>query len=150
MESHPCFLPLNVPEIPELVAWDPVPMMEVGKLYNLTCRVAKAAPLRNLTVTLRKGKGDLHVETFGSHSTPEAADVVVTHTITAEKEDHGEEATCRAALDLRPEGHLFEKASLGQVLQVYGKSRFGIRASVLNSVAGRVMLRVAVAQKECF
>ncbi|XP_020654331.3 intercellular adhesion molecule 5 [Pogona vitticeps] len=106
-------------QIPELVAWAPVPMMETGKAYNLACRVANVAPIRNLTVTLRQGTEDLHVETFESQSTPEATDVVVMHTITAEKEDHGEELTCHAALDLRPEGHLFEKASLGMVLKVY-------------------------------
>ncbi|KAJ7317181.1 hypothetical protein JRQ81_003343 [Phrynocephalus forsythii] len=106
-------------QIPEQVAWDPVPTMEAGKLYNLTCRVAKVAPLRNLTVTLRKGKEDLHVETFESHGALEATDVMVTHTIMAKKEDHGEETTCHAALDLRPDGHLFEKASLGKVLKVY-------------------------------
>ncbi|XP_060619304.2 intercellular adhesion molecule 5 [Anolis sagrei] len=106
--------------IPQQVVWDPVPMMEVGRVYNLTCRVADAAPLRNLTVTLLKGKEKLHVETFEDHTAPEAREVVVTHSITAQEKDHHVEVSCHAALDLRPEGPLFEKSSLSKVLEVYG------------------------------
>ncbi|XP_062975371.1 intercellular adhesion molecule 5 [Elgaria multicarinata webbii] len=106
-------------QIPEQVAWDPVPMMELGKVYNLTCQVANVAPIRNLTVTLRKGKEKLHQETFEYHSAPEASDVAVTHTIIAQQEDHEEDVTCHATLDLRPQGQLLEKASLSKVLKVF-------------------------------
>ncbi|XP_062827392.1 intercellular adhesion molecule 5 isoform X2 [Anolis carolinensis] len=106
-------------QIPQQVVWEPVPMMKVGRVYNLTCRVADVAPLRNLTVTLLKGKEKLHVETFEDHNAPEAREVVVTHSITAQEKDHHVEVGCHTALDLRPEGPLFEKASLSKVLEVY-------------------------------
>ncbi|XP_053159299.1 intercellular adhesion molecule 5 isoform X3 [Hemicordylus capensis] len=105
--------------IPEHVILDPVPMMEVGKVYTLTCRVPSIAPIQNLTMTLLKGKEKLHMETFENHTAPEASEVVMTHTITAQQANHREEITCQAALDLRPEGQPFEKTSRIQLLQVF-------------------------------
>ncbi|XP_061477619.1 intercellular adhesion molecule 5 [Rhineura floridana] len=110
---------IMVYQIPEHVVWDPLPMMEVGKEYNLTCRVSSVAPIRNLTLTLYKGKEELHVKTFEDYNDPEASDIVMTHSITADQDDHREEVTCHAALDLRPERPLFEKASLIKVLKVF-------------------------------
>ncbi|KAH0628771.1 hypothetical protein JD844_010275 [Phrynosoma platyrhinos] len=101
---------------PEHVVLDPVPKMEVGKEYNLICRVPSVAPIQNLTVTLFKGGKELHVKTFENDADPEAREVVVTHAITVQKEDHGEEVTCKAALDLGPEGPLFEKTSPSESL----------------------------------
>uniref|UniRef100_A0A670KHI6 Ig-like domain-containing protein n=1 Tax=Podarcis muralis TaxID=64176 RepID=A0A670KHI6_PODMU len=118
LPSHPNVLPHIIPEIPEQVVLDPLPLMEVGKEYNLTCRVFSVAPVQNLTVTLHKGKEELYVKTFEDHSDNEASDVVVTHTIAARQDDHGEEVTCHAALDLRPEGPFLEKAAFIKVLKV--------------------------------
>ncbi|KAF7240119.1 Intercellular adhesion molecule 5 [Varanus komodoensis] len=106
-------------QIPEQVALDPVPVMEVGRVYNLTCWVANVAPIRNLTVTLHKGKEKLHEEAFEMHGAPEASDVVVAYAITVQQEDHRKEVTCHATLDLRPHGPLLEKTSLSKVLRVF-------------------------------
>ncbi|XP_053226278.1 intercellular adhesion molecule 5 isoform X1 [Podarcis raffonei] len=111
---------ITVYQIPEQVVLDPLPVMEVGKEYNLTCRVFSVAPVQNLTVTLHKGKEELYVKTFEDHSDNEASDVVVTHTIAAQQDEHGEEVTCHAALDLRPEGPFLEKAAFIKVLKVFG------------------------------
>uniref|UniRef100_A0A670KP33 Intercellular adhesion molecule N-terminal domain-containing protein n=1 Tax=Podarcis muralis TaxID=64176 RepID=A0A670KP33_PODMU len=128
---------LNVSLIPEQVVLDPLPLMEVGKEYNLTCRVFSVAPVQNLTVTLHKGKEELYVKTFEDHSDNEASDVVVTHTIAARQDDHGEEVTCHAALDLRPEGPFLEKAAFIKVLKVLVSCKqspvIGPSASVLLS-----------------
>uniref|UniRef100_A0A670KHJ7 Intercellular adhesion molecule N-terminal domain-containing protein n=1 Tax=Podarcis muralis TaxID=64176 RepID=A0A670KHJ7_PODMU len=100
---------------PERVVLDPLPEVEVGKEYNVTCRVFDVAPIRNLTVTLYQGEKRLYVETFEDHRNPEAGNVVVTsNSITAQQNGHGKEVTCRAALDLRPEGPFLEKASNNQ------------------------------------
>ncbi|XP_048343416.1 intercellular adhesion molecule 1 [Sphaerodactylus townsendi] len=107
----------TVYRIPSLVELDPVPVMEVGKSYTLTCRVSDVAPIQNLSVTFLKGGKELHVETYEKNVTREAISFGVQHVITAQRTDHGEEIGCRAALDLRPEGHLFEKASLGQSMK---------------------------------
>uniref|UniRef100_A0A670KLH9 Intercellular adhesion molecule N-terminal domain-containing protein n=1 Tax=Podarcis muralis TaxID=64176 RepID=A0A670KLH9_PODMU len=128
---------ITVYQIPEQVVLDPLPLMEVGKEYNLTCRVFSVAPVQNLTVTLHKGKEELYVKTFEDHSDNEASDVVVTHTIAARQDDHGEEVTCHAALDLRPEGPFLEKAAFIKVLKVLVSCKqspvIGPSASVLLS-----------------
>ncbi|XP_028567222.2 intercellular adhesion molecule 1-like [Podarcis muralis] len=103
---------------PERVVLDPLPEVEVGKEYNVTCRVFDVAPIWNLTVTLYQGERRLYVETFEDHRNPEAGNVVVTsNSITAQQNDHGEEVTCRAVLDLRPEGPFLEMASLSKSLE---------------------------------
>ncbi|XP_053157635.1 intercellular adhesion molecule 5-like [Hemicordylus capensis] len=107
---------LTVYRAPELIVLDPLPEMEVGKEYNLTCRVTSVAPRRNLAVTFLKGETILYQKTFREHSAREPGDVVVTHSITAQQSKNGEEFSCQAALDLRPEGQLFEKASRNQSL----------------------------------
>ncbi|XP_042303583.1 intercellular adhesion molecule 1-like [Sceloporus undulatus] len=107
---------------PEHVILDPVPKMEVGKEYNLICRVPSVAPIRNLTVTLFKGGKELQVKTFENFTDPQAREVVVTHGITVQKEDHGEKVICQVTLDLRPEGPLFEKTSHSESLTLAGTS----------------------------
>ncbi|XP_062975375.1 intercellular adhesion molecule 1-like [Elgaria multicarinata webbii] len=87
-----------------------VPKMEVGREYTLTCRVSNVAPIRNLTVTLFKGREKLLVKTFENHTDAKANNVTVTHNMTAQRADHGEEVTCHTALDLRPKGPFLEKA----------------------------------------
>uniref|UniRef100_A0A8C6YG91 Intercellular adhesion molecule N-terminal domain-containing protein n=1 Tax=Naja naja TaxID=35670 RepID=A0A8C6YG91_NAJNA len=49
-----------------------LPEMEVGKQYNLICRVFGVAPIRDLTVTLLKGEEQLLVKTFKDHTQLEA------------------------------------------------------------------------------
>uniref|UniRef100_A0A670Y3S8 Ig-like domain-containing protein n=1 Tax=Pseudonaja textilis TaxID=8673 RepID=A0A670Y3S8_PSETE len=112
---------IMVYQIPEHVELDSVPIMETGKVYNLTCRVASAAPVQLLTVTVYKGTKKLHVETFENHSAPGASDILVTFPITAQQDNHMEEVTCHIALDLRPRGQLLEKKSFSEVLKVFGK-----------------------------
>ncbi|XP_060109227.1 intercellular adhesion molecule 5-like [Heteronotia binoei] len=108
---------LTVYRAPTLVKLDPVPEMEVGKNYTLTCRVSNVAPMRNVSVTFLKGEEELHTQTFEKHAAREAGDVAANHTITAGRQDNGEEISCRAALDLRPEGPLFETTSHNQSLK---------------------------------
>ncbi|XP_062975373.1 intercellular adhesion molecule 5-like [Elgaria multicarinata webbii] len=108
---------ITVYSTPEFVVLDPVPKMEVGKEYTLTCQVSRVAPIRNLTVTLLKGQETLLVKTFENHINVKADDVIVTHNMTAQRADHGERITCHTALDLRPEGPLFEKTSSSQSLK---------------------------------
>ncbi|XP_058023961.1 intercellular adhesion molecule 5 [Ahaetulla prasina] len=110
---------IMVYQIPEHVMLDPVPIMEIGKVYNLTCRVANAAPIQLLTVTVYKGTEKLHIETFENHSDPGASDILVTFSITAQQDNHMEEVTCHIALDLRPRGRLLEKTSFSKVLKVF-------------------------------
>ncbi|KAL7988294.1 hypothetical protein Chor_007213, partial [Crotalus horridus] len=112
---------IMVYQIPEHVVLDPVPIMEMGKMYNLTCRVANAAPIQLLTVTLYKGTEKLHIETFENHSAPGASDILVTFPITAQQDNHMEEVTCHIALDMRPRGQLLEKTSFREVLKVFGE-----------------------------
>ncbi|KAG6925996.1 intercellular adhesion molecule 4, partial [Chelydra serpentina] len=54
--------------LPERVGLEPLPEMELGQAYNLTCRVLNVAPVRHLTVTLRLGGRTLHTETFPNHT----------------------------------------------------------------------------------
>ncbi|XP_054859854.1 intercellular adhesion molecule 5, partial [Eublepharis macularius] len=110
---------ITVYRVPELVELDPVPVMEVGENYTLTCRVSSVAPIRNLSVAFLQGGERLHLQTFEKHAAREASDVVVTHIVTAQQADRGEEISCHAALDLRPEGQLFGQASLAKLLNVF-------------------------------
>lgn len=121
VESHPNTFPYLISEIPTQVILDPVPLLEVGTTYTLTCWIPNVAPIQNLTVTLSKGKEILHMMTFENHTAPEASDVVVNHTINVQQTDHREKVTCHSALDLRPEGQLFEKSSASQLLKVFGE-----------------------------
>lgn len=108
---------ITVYRAPNYVVLDPVPKVEVGKKYNLTCNVSDVAPIRNVTVTFLRGGEKLHQETFEEHSNATASDLVVTHNLIARRADHGAEFSCEAALDLRPHGELFEKASHNQSLR---------------------------------
>lgn len=95
--------------------------MEVGKLYNLTCRVSAVAPIRNLTVTLLKGEEELLVKTFEDHSDPETDNVVVNHNITAQQNDHHKTVTCQTSLDLNPSGPLMKNTSHNITLESFGE-----------------------------
>ncbi|KAM6475692.1 intercellular adhesion molecule 2-like isoform 2-T2 [Liasis olivaceus] len=110
---------VTVYQPPESVELDPVPEMEVGKPYDLTCQVSDVAPIRNFTVTLLKGAEQLLVKTFENHTAPEAGPVVVKHTIIAQRNDHKKPITCQTSLDLRPRGPLLKK-NYYSILTIFG------------------------------
>uniref|UniRef100_A0A8D0G3Q3 Ig-like domain-containing protein n=1 Tax=Sphenodon punctatus TaxID=8508 RepID=A0A8D0G3Q3_SPHPU len=110
---------ITVYRTPERVILEALPTMQVGKDYNLTCQVLNVAPIQNLTVTLLRGQELLHEEMLLSASITKAENVTVTHKITARRRDNGMEVTCRAGLDLRPHGQLFENTSLGVRLKTF-------------------------------
>ncbi|XP_030401739.1 intercellular adhesion molecule 5-like [Gopherus evgoodei] len=105
--------------VPERVVLEPLPKMELGRAYNLTCWVLNVAPVTHLTVTLRQGGRTLHTETFQNHTGTGPNDIPVTHEITPRRWDHGQEITCHAALDLTPHGPHFENSSSAVELKVY-------------------------------
>uniref|UniRef100_A0A493T8P5 Intercellular adhesion molecule N-terminal domain-containing protein n=1 Tax=Anas platyrhynchos platyrhynchos TaxID=8840 RepID=A0A493T8P5_ANAPP len=86
--------------VPERVVLEPVSPAAVGESRNLTCRVAEAAPLANLTVTLRRGGETLCTRNFGAAAS--STSVVVRHLLTLEPEDHGQDVTCCFNLCRRP------------------------------------------------
>ncbi|XP_065431729.1 intercellular adhesion molecule 4 [Chrysemys picta bellii] len=104
-------------QAPERVVLEPLPELELGRAYNLTCRVLKVAPVTHLTVTLRQGGRTLHTETFQSRNRTGPHDVTVTQEITPRRWDHGQQATCHAALDLAPHGPPLQSSSSAVELQ---------------------------------
>ncbi|NXN32579.1 ICAM4 protein, partial [Nycticryphes semicollaris] len=81
---------LTVYRAPQLVVLEPVPALEVKKSWELKCRVAGAAPVRHLVVTLQQGDGKvLSTKTFPEIRQDEPEDVEMTHMLTAERWDHG-------------------------------------------------------------
>ncbi|NXW39199.1 ICAM2 protein, partial [Phaetusa simplex] len=80
---------LTVYRAPELVVLEPVPPLAVGQSHELTCRVAGAAPVRNLLVTLWRGNEVLSTKTFPQHSQDKPEEVRVTHWLTAQHRDDG-------------------------------------------------------------
>ncbi|XP_009071129.1 PREDICTED: intercellular adhesion molecule 2-like, partial [Acanthisitta chloris] len=103
--------------LPERVVLDPVPALEVGQSHNLTCHVVEVAPLRNLTVTLRRGEETLRTQKFGGAEG--SASVVVSHLLPVSRQDHGQDVTCHAELSLRPHGPLFARAAVPVTLSVF-------------------------------
>ncbi|XP_026547626.1 intercellular adhesion molecule 5-like [Notechis scutatus] len=102
---------ITVYKSPEKIELDPVPEMEVGKQYNLTCRVSGVAPIRDLTVTLLKGEEQLLVKTYKDRTDRKAVPVVVNHHMIAQKDDYNKTITCQTSLDLRPTGPLLKNTS---------------------------------------
>ncbi|XP_030825995.1 intercellular adhesion molecule 5-like [Camarhynchus parvulus] len=103
-------------QLPERVELEPVPAVAVGDSRNLTCHVREVAPLRNLTVTLRRG-ATLRTESFGDAEG--SASVAVSHVLTVTRGDHGQDVTCHAELSLRPHGPLFARAAVPVTLSVF-------------------------------
>ncbi|XP_077643795.1 intercellular adhesion molecule 5 [Lonchura striata] len=113
----PGVTPARSPELPERVELEPVPPVAVGDSRNVTCRVREVAPLRNLTVTLRRGTETLRTESFGDAEG--SASVAVSHPLTVTRGDHGQHVTCHAELSLRPHGPLFARAAVPVTLSVF-------------------------------
>ncbi|XP_044850561.1 intercellular adhesion molecule 1-like [Mauremys mutica] len=131
---------------PERVVLEPLPEMELGRAYNLTCRVLNVAPVTRLTVTLRQGGRTLHTETFQNRTGTGPDNVTVTHEIIPRRWDHGQEITCHAALDLRPHGPHFENSSSAVELKVYDlPEEPQLRTSLYIEVGTRAPARCAVA-----
>ncbi|KAI6059978.1 Intercellular adhesion molecule 5 [Aix galericulata] len=86
--------------VPERVVLEPVPAVAVGESLNLTCRVAEAAPLANLTVTLRRGGETLRTQSFGAAAGSTSVDV--SHLLTPELKDRGQDVSCCFNLSLAP------------------------------------------------
>ncbi|XP_065275148.1 intercellular adhesion molecule 5-like [Emys orbicularis] len=106
-------------QVPERVVLEPLPEMELGRAYNLKCRVLNVAPVTHLTLTLRQGGRTLHTETFQNRTGTGPDNVTVTHKITPQRQDHGQEITCHTALDLTPHGQLFQNSSPAVELRVF-------------------------------
>lgn len=98
---------------------EPVPALAVGERHELACVLANVAPLRKVTVRLRRGGDVLHTRTFEGHRQDEPATVRVTHGVRAQRGDNGINVTCEAVLDLEPHGPRFSATSTPQELAVY-------------------------------
>ncbi|XP_026567111.1 intercellular adhesion molecule 5-like [Pseudonaja textilis] len=124
---------------PDHVKLDTVPKMEVGKQYNLTCRVSGVAPIWNLSVTLLKGEEQLLVKTFEDYSDPKTNDVVVNHLITALQHDHHKTVTCQTSLDLNPTGPLLKNTSHNITLESFDFADIPLLHAGLFLEAGTLM-----------
>ncbi|XP_034290214.2 intercellular adhesion molecule 5-like [Pantherophis guttatus] len=124
---------------PESIELDPIPEMEVGKLYNFTCRVLGVAPIHDLTVTLLKGEEQLLIKAFQDHTRPEAGAVVVNHHIRAEQNDYNKTITCQTSLDLRPRGPLLKNTSHGISLWTFDFAKAPLLHAGLFLEAGTLM-----------
>ncbi|KAM3843408.1 intercellular adhesion molecule 3-like [Vipera latastei] len=121
---------------PDSVELDPVPEMEVGKLYNLTCRVSGVAPIQKLTITLLKGEEQLLVETFEKDK---AGPLVVNHGIRAQQNDYNKTITCQTSLDLRPRGPLLKNTSHSISLWTFDFAKAPLLQAGLFLEAGTMM-----------
>ncbi|XP_070791320.1 intercellular adhesion molecule 1-like [Pituophis catenifer annectens] len=137
--AKPAKTTITVYKSPASIELDPVPKMEVGKLYNFTCRVLGVAPIRDLTVTLLKGEEQLLVKTFQDHTEPAAGAVVVNHQIRAEQNDYNKTITCQTSLDVRPRGPLLKNTSHGISLWTYDFAKAPLLHAGLFLEAGTLM-----------
>uniref|UniRef100_A0A670Y6E0 Ig-like domain-containing protein n=1 Tax=Pseudonaja textilis TaxID=8673 RepID=A0A670Y6E0_PSETE len=120
-KAKPAKATITVYKSPEGIELHPVPEMEVGKEYNLTCQVSGVAPIRDLTVTLLKGEEQLLVKTYKDHTDRKADRVVVNYHMIAQKDDYNKTITCQTSLDLRPTGPLLKNTSHSISLWTFGE-----------------------------
>ncbi|XP_063175073.1 intercellular adhesion molecule 5-like isoform X2 [Chroicocephalus ridibundus] len=110
---------LTVYRAPELVELEQVPALAVGQSHKLMCRVAGAAPVRNLRVTLFRGNEVLSTKTFPQHRQDKPEEVRVTHWLTAQRQDDGQNVTCQVLLNLAPYVPHINATSSPEMLTVY-------------------------------
>ncbi|XP_005078650.1 intercellular adhesion molecule 1 isoform X2 [Mesocricetus auratus] len=101
---------------PERVELDSLPTWQpVGKNLTLHCRVHGGAPRSQLSVMLLRGEEVLHPEPVDSRNPKE-----ITATVLVSRDDHGASFSCRAELDLRPQGlALFRNVSTVRHLRTF-------------------------------
>ncbi|XP_037674414.1 intercellular adhesion molecule 3 [Choloepus didactylus] len=102
----------RLPERVELVSLPP--WQPVGETLTLRCVVAGGAPRQHLSVALLRGEEEL------SRQPAVGEPAEVTATVLARREDHGANFSCRAELDLRPQGlGLFRNTSAPRQLRTF-------------------------------
>ncbi|NXP80469.1 ICAM1 protein, partial [Ramphastos sulfuratus] len=105
----------SAPKRPQL---KPLAALAVGEEQEVVCRVAGAAPIRNLSVVLSCGTQVLRSQTFNStNQKPE--EVQVKHLLKAERWHNGHNLSCQALLDLAPHGPTLNATSEPQLVTVY-------------------------------
>lgn len=107
------YRPLDPPVVP------PLPPLRSGRPHPVSCHVGSVFPIHNLTLTLFMADTPVHTTDFRDRAQSEPEDAMMTQEVTASLEDHGKSVACRAVLDLRPHGPLYERDSMVQRLEVY-------------------------------
>uniref|UniRef100_A0A4X2M8T3 Intercellular adhesion molecule N-terminal domain-containing protein n=1 Tax=Vombatus ursinus TaxID=29139 RepID=A0A4X2M8T3_VOMUR len=102
---------VTVIQPPEPVTLESLPQwIPVGQNFSLRCQVWSGKPRKNLTMALLRGPQELSRQAVSEQDPGKAAEV--TFTVTASREDHGVNFSCRAGLDLRAQGlGLYQKSS---------------------------------------
>ncbi|XP_074058267.1 intercellular adhesion molecule 3 [Macrotis lagotis] len=102
---------ITVIQPPEHVKLDPLPpWILVGQNFTFRCQVWGGKPRQNLTMVLLRGSQELSRQTVSEQDLGKAAEVTLT--VTARREDHGVNFSCRAEMDLRAQGlELYQNSS---------------------------------------
>ena len=119
-----------------------------GTLFTIECRVPAVAPLEGLTVTLLRGTEILYNHTFVG-TAPSPQDALVSHNITAHREDGHHNFSCKAQMDLRSHGGgLVHRVSDPQRLEVKGEGEptDQVGGHSLSALRGRKHLCPALCQ----
>ena len=100
--SRPPFrFPADPPKQVLLTLWPN--SVAIGTLFTIECRVPAVAPLEGLTVTLLRGTEILYNQTIVG-TAPSPQDALVSHNITAHREDGHHNFSSEAQMDLRSRG----------------------------------------------
>ncbi|XP_036050538.1 intercellular adhesion molecule 5 [Onychomys torridus] len=113
-------LPITIYQPPEQVILDLQPeWVAMDEAFTVKCHVPSVAPLQNLTLTLLQGDQELYRKDFTSLSTPsQRAEVTVN--VRAQRESDRSNFSCRAELDLSPQGGgLFHGSSATKELRIF-------------------------------